>query len=515
MNPVTPDQYTISLGTAGGSLRAETSATIKEALEGSGISFPNNCNGKGKCLSCRIEFLSTPPPMTELESRLFDSGSNYRMACQHKVSGDIHILLPSESTLTSDKSILDFNIPTGRKGYGIAIDLGTTSVALYLADLATGTIISQRAFLNPQMRYGGDVISRIDFAKDNLNRNRLRDCIRDRISSEINALVTQKALNRSDVTGIVLAANSAMSQIWLGYGGDGLDRVPFKGILEDRGVMEFNPTAIGLNSNCSCQVLPVLAGFVGGDITAAILASNLDQNRNVQLMIDFGTNGEVVLSAGNEIYAASTAAGPAFEGVGMSSGMPAGQGAIAGFSDKLKPTVIGGIKPLGFCGSGYIAALAGLLRRDIIDVSGLLREDETGERRWSANPDSSLPPFINQDDVRKFQLAKGAIAAGIEIICDKAGVKFDDIDKVILTGSFGNQIDPRAAMEVGLIPEMPLDRITFIDNAAGRGAALCLTDTTRLEKAMELQNSVIVVNLGEQILFQDRFVANMAFRKLT
>jgi uncharacterized 2Fe-2S/4Fe-4S cluster protein (DUF4445 family) len=509
-------QFAIKIEPSGSIFSASLNETIKEVLERNRTQFPNNCNGKGKCLSCRIEYMSDPPSMTELESKLFGTDSNYRMACQHLVKSDIHIQLPSEQTIHYEKKISEFTIKSHGVGYGIAVDLGTTSVALYLADLSTGEIIAQSIFLNPQIAYGGDVMTRIDYAKDVNNRNQLSGCIQKRVSEEIKHLIEYKRINKEDITKLIVAGNSAMSQIWLERDSGGLARAPFKSVLEGEGFIPFNPEVIGLTKrNCLCLVFPILAGFVGGDITAAILSSGLTDD-GVQLLIDLGTNGEVVLAVGDKLYAASTAAGPAFEGVGMSSGMPAVTGAIQGFSNysesDIKPVVIGGGKPLGFCGSGYISAIAKLISKGIINESGLIEKDESGERQWSANTDPELPPFITQDDVRKFQLAKGAIAAGVEILCNKAGIKFNDIDKVILTGSFGNRIDPQAAMEIGLIPDLPLDRVHFIDNAAGRGAALCLSDKSLREKAVELQKKTEVINLGELPEFQDRFVANMSFK---
>ncbi len=505
---------TITLESSGKSFPAGINLSIKEALENEGIRFSGNCNGKGKCLSCRVQFLSEPPDMTELEARLFDTGSDYRMACQHNVLNDIHILLPFDDAVHYDKSLSDFRIKPVGSGYGIAVDLGTTTVALYVANLENGEIVAQRTFLNPQLAYGGDVMTRIEFASDYNGKQKLHDSIHDRITSEIEDILQLMKLEKSSITKLVIAANSVMSQFWRGYDGEGLARVPFRSILEERGFVEFDPMSVGLPTDCQCRMLPVLASFIGGDITAAILAANL-QDAGVRLLIDLGTNGEVVLTVNGEIYAASTAAGPAFEGIGMSSGMPAVTGAVFGLDDELKPLVTGNVKPLGFCGSGYIAAIAALLSRGTIAESGLMRPDKHGERRWSVNSDASLPPFITQDDVRKFQLAKGAIAAGIEILCDKAGVQSNRIDGIILTGSFGNRIDPGAAMRVGLIPESVLDRITFIDNAAGRGAAMCLTDVECIKAAIDLQKEVKVINLGELEQFQDRFVANMNFRKFS
>jgi len=518
--------YHITIEPEGKKIKGLAGETIKEALERSGYFFPNNCGGKGRCLSCRIEYLDNIPPLTELESVYFSDNSNYRMACQQRLTEDIHISVSGFTVFENSKLIDDLVLKGGGNGYGIAVDLGTTLVAIYIVDLSKRKLIAQCSFLNPQIRYGGDVMSRLDFAKQETNRATLTNLTHKRIREVIRRSLSQHVIERGEVSRMFVVGNSAMTHLWLGMSGEGLERAPFRSPLEKKNELSFDAKLVGLTGKCKASVSPILAGYVGGDTVAAILASDLDRKPGKRLLIDFGTNGEVVLSTNGKLTATSTAAGPAFEGVGMRCGMPAISGAIDGFNSDGKPHVIGSEIPIGFCGSGYISALRMLLEQGILNPSGLLERNSDDNREWS--PMLSGVPVITQDDIRQFQLAKGAVAAGIEILCGRAeihppfsspptsrgGKNINNLDEIILTGSFGSRIDPQAAINIGLIPDIPVDRITFIDNGAGRGAVLCLSDDHCRKRAINLQKTVKVINLGEMPDFQDRFVENMTFRKL-
>jgi uncharacterized 2Fe-2S/4Fe-4S cluster protein (DUF4445 family) len=308
---------------------------------------------------------------------------------------------------------------------------------------------------------------------------------------------------------VILAGNTVMTHLFLGWGGEGLERAPFQSPFQHRGWLPFNPGILGLNDHCTCELVPILSGFIGGDTTAAIIAADLDNKKSQRLLIDVGTNGEIVLSQNGTLYAVSTAAGPAFEGVGMHSGMPALKGAIEGISPNGEPLVIGGGSALGFCGSGYISCIDFLRKKGILSPAGLLRENEDKKRSWS--PYKNNEPMITQDDIRKFQLAKSALAAGSEILFRETGISAEELAEITITGAFGNRIDPKSAVKIGLLPYIPQERITFIDNAAGRGAALCLGKSYFKERALTLQQTVKVLNLGEHPAFQEVFIKNMSF----
>ena len=493
-------------------IEAGRGETFRSALSRSGYFFPQNCGGKGQCGHCRIEFENPQPKMLPREIELLGAESTQRLACLRRVNQDTIIRLPAVLEWSGDKTITDFAVAgSNTAGYGIAVDLGTTLVALYLADLSKGAIMAQASFLNPQVHYGGDVMTRLEQAKSEDQRKILTDIVHRALEESINTLLVRTGVPGDKIRRTFISGNTAMTHLLLGRGGEGLERAPFRSPLEGNGILNLDSTRIGLDSDCLCEICPVIRGFIGGDTTAAIVAAGLDQNSGNRLLIDLGTNGEIVLSVGGKLWATSTAAGPAFEGVGMHDGMPALKGAIEGLSETGEPFVIGGGEPLGFCGSGYISAMAYILKTRIMNPTGLLEKNAANKRVWSPLQPSKSSPAIYQDDVRKFQLAKGAIAAGIEILRRAAGIKITDIDEIFVTGSFGNRIDPQATMEIGLIPSLPLDRVIFLDNAAGRGALFCLASEDYKARAVQLQKDVNIINLGDHPDFQDAYIANMSF----
>lgn len=506
------DQFKIIIEPDAQPAAAKSGETFRSALSRAGYYFPQNCGGKGQCGQCRIEYRSKTPRSLRREEELLGKDNLHRLACLHKVTEDAVISLPIERAWEIDKSVNGFQpAESDVDGCGIAVDLGTTAVALYLVDLSKGRIAAQHSFLNPQARFGGDVMTRLDRAKSEIHRRELTDIIRSGITEGIEALLAKGDVDKQRVLRLFLAGNTPMIHLFTGLAGEGLEKAPFRSPLEGEGIIPLDHSWIGLNATCRCEICPVIQGFVGGDTTAGIIAARLDENRGNRLLIDLGTNGEIVLAKDGFIRATSTAAGPAFEGVGMRYGMPALKGAIEGFSEDGEPFVIGGGQPKGFCGSGYISALALLLKQKLMDTTGLLEKDLEGQRRWSPLPDSGKTPVIIQEDVRKFQYAKGAVAAGIEILLSEAGLQPDQLDEIIVTGSFGNRIDPIATMDIGLIPPVAPEKVSFIDNAAGRGAMLCLGNDHYKERALNLQKNVHILNLGEHPRFQDIYIANMAF----
>jgi uncharacterized 2Fe-2S/4Fe-4S cluster protein (DUF4445 family) len=470
--------------------------SLKEVLNRNGIQFLNDCGGEGVCGSCKV---------------LYQGESDFRLACQQAVSQDIALIIPEASGSTLLKRITDLKVaPCAESGYGIACDLGTSILAFYLVSKAEGRILAQYSVLNPQLAKGGDVITRLEYAKSDEGRSELHRLIIEALAQGVDYLLSAHGIGKTEITHLSVAGNSAMTHFLLGKAGEGLERAPYISPLQGKGFLHFAPALVGLNHDCECVVFPILGGFIGGDTTAGIVAANLDFAKETQALIDFGTNGEIVLAYKGTLWATSTAAGPAFEGVGMACGMPALNGAIEAISPQGELQVIGESVPNGFCGSGYISTIAYLLNKGIIASNGLLRENSSHLRRWSPLDDGSEPAIV-QDDIRKFQLAKSAIASGLEIICREVRITTEEIHRLFITGSFGNRIDPASAIAVGLLPNLPGERIAFIDNGAGRGAILYILDRNIHKRILRLQNRIVTLNLGEREDFQERFVNNLRF----
>ncbi|MBU0518654.1 DUF4445 domain-containing protein [bacterium] len=505
-------EYTVLLNPDGREIKVQKGQNLRSALASAGIFFPQNCTGKGKCGHCRVLFETELPPVQKREAELLGEHTDYRLACLQHIQSDCEISIPRLQEWRIEKNIRDFDF-AGRvsRSFGIAIDLGTTVIAFYLADFSQGIITEQYSVLNPQVHQGGDVMTRLTLARKPEQREALTASVRQGLTDGIKKLLATAQIAVDSISTVSLAGNTTMLHLLLGRDGEGLEIAPFRSPLEGRKKLVLDPAWIGLSARTKCDLFPVLTGFIGGDTTAAIIAADMDLPEGHRLLIDLGTNGEIVLTANGDILATSTAAGPAFEGVGMAAGMPALQGAIEGISDEGDPFVIGGGEPVGYCGSGYISTIAYLHKAGIIDKTGLIRQDHENIRRWTPIPQSRQDLYLTQDDVRKFQLAKAAIAAGIEILCEQAGLDPAQLDEIIVTGSFGNRVTPKSAVAVGLIPDIPIEKITFMDNAAGRGALLCLGNSHFVRRAADLPGKVKVVNLGDHSNFQDIYVANMSF----
>ncbi len=498
---------TITTQPDGTAIKTRVGANIKRELERNGQVFLNNCGNRGECLSCAAIFEENPPEMTNREQLAFGMDSRFRMTCQHTLKENITIFLPHSGENEISKPLSDFCIDGGGSGWGIGVDLGSTVVALYLANLKTGEIVGQHSFLNPQIKFGGDVMSRLEAAKDRKSLLELTGHIHSGIAKAINYLCHLNEIDQTEINKIFIAGNSVMSHFWLGHAGEGIERVPFRSFLEGQGSIKFDPGFISLSEVTDCRICPIIEGFIGGDTVAAIIASGIDRKKGNRLLIDLGTNGEIVLANDGVLSCTSTAAGPAFEGVGMASGMPAVTGAVKGYDPEGNPDVIGDIEAVGICGSGYIEVIARLLEDGNMSPTGLLEKDEAGRRSLYL----SEKVQITQDDIRKFQLAKGAVAAGIEMLIRHAGIDPASIDEIILTGSFGSRVDPLSAIKVGLIPDIQLNKVSFIDNAAGRGSVLCLGNKLYQDRAEIIQKRAKVINLGETDGFEELFVKNMHF----
>ncbi len=403
-----------------------------------------------------------------------------------------------------------------------------------LWDLGEGRQIASYAEANPQNEFGLDVISRITYCrqdKGNLNvlRGRIRECM-NRIIAELcqNAEIRNKDIVKASVCG-----NTTMSHIFAGYSPDSLAVMPFRpaytGILE----MTAEEAGLTMRQGGTVTVLPNLAGHVGGDITAGLVASRLQECRELTFFIDIGTNGEIALTDGDRILVCSTAAGPAFEGASILCGMRAATGAIEKViieDGNVLFRTIGEAKPQGICGSGIIDAVAQMVKAGLIkktgrmageadaDSLGLSEEfkmrlpSDDKERQFIiAFGKNSEDIVITQKDIREVQLAKGAVAAGMALMLEKMGKSMSDIDNVLVAGAFGNYIDKENAMTIGLLPAIAGDKIKFIGNTAGAGVSMCLMNGNELETAKNLPDKVEHLELAKMSNFQETYIKAMNF----
>ena len=485
------------------------------------------------------------PPEQTLDNQIADL-TNLKSALEPNLSGvtaDLDVLrkLPNvirgskfKATLVLDGSRL-MDIEPGNttdKKYGLAVDIGTTTVVCAVVDLNTGSDMAVASALNTQAVHGADVISRINYS---VEHQRGLDELGDRVTQVIRQITEsacmEAGVDPGNVYEVTVVGNTTMTHLFLKLPVRNLALLPYVAVVSDPVEVTASQLGLGVNPNANVYVLPNIAGFVGADTVGVILASALHESDSIKLAIDIGTNGEVMLGSRDRLLTCSCAAGPAFEGAMITHGMRAAPGAIerVQLDDRPICSVIKGGQPTGICGSGLIDVVAEMLRLGIIDSTGRmsaaddLGTDVTpGLREYLSRNDEYGPHLIlsrsngrevviTQKDVRQVQLAKGAITAGVRILMNALGVRSEDISEVLLAGAFGNYIRKENAIRMGLIPEFPLDKVNFIGNAAAVGAKMALISREAREDAKRISESTDYIELAMDANFQDEFVEAMSF----
>lgn len=403
-----------------------------------------------------------------------------------------------------------------RDTFGIAIDIGTTTLAGYLINLSNGEELETYAAMNPQRVYGSDVVSRIEYTtRDGKGLDTLTGLIRQVINRMIGFFIEKCNLKAEDIYHIVVSGNTVMTHLLCGFPVQNITESPFIPVVNRRCDFEAHELGISMSSFGIVTVMPGVSAYIGSDTVACLLSSGMFEDEDTNLLIDIGTNGEMVIGNRNRMFACSAAAGPAFEGAQLYHGMCALPGAISAFiikSGALVASTIQGMPATGICGSGYVDAIANMRRLGMIDESGKIldkAEYVNGYKaiRVACNKEKNI--YITQKDIRDIQMAKAAIAAGIEIIGQYCGVKLEDIKNVYLAGGFGNYILPENAIAIGLLPKVTAGKIKGIGNGAGAGAKMALKSARLLNDAQTVSQNVKVVELALEKSFQKIFIERM------
>lgn len=417
--------------------------------------------------------------------------------------------------------------------WGIAIDIGTTTVTLWLVDLITGDVRAQTSDYNGQIARGEDVISRIVYAGKNgggeemrnlvlATINRLIDVVCKRASARLDK--SEKSVTPQDIVKATVVGNSTMTHLLLGIPASNIRFAPFVTTVNHVPLLTGQDVGLNINPQGVVDCLPGVASYVGSDITAGVLASGMDDTARITLFMDVGTNGEIVFGSNEWMVACACSAGPAFEGAGVVSGMRATRGAIEEVwinSDTFEPTyrVIGRGKPAGLCGSGLISLLAELFMTGVIDKAGHLnaqlgipriREGEHGPEyvvEWAAETQTGKDISITHVDIDNLLRAKGAIFAGYSVLAESVGVPMDMIEQMLIGGSFGKYINVEKAVQIGLLPDLPWDRFQFLGNTAVRGAYYALLDKRARERVREIAQRMTYIELSADNSFYEAFIS--------
>jgi uncharacterized 2Fe-2S/4Fe-4S cluster protein (DUF4445 family) len=432
----------------------------------------------------------------------------------------------SARCLVHGKTLLDVRPPSSNPVYGLAIDIGTSTVSMALLDLTTLAMLSVETQRNPQGAYGGDFMSRIAFAMEKEeNLLELHRKIVNRINRMIERLVLSYGIDRRDIVLMTVAGNAVMHHLFFGLDVKALGGFPFRPVQKDLLTVPAAELAIELAPATPIVGLPLVSGYIGADTVGVVLALDLLGRKDTAIAVDVGTNAEVALVHRGKLYVCSAPAGPAFEGAQMACGTQARPGAITKVAidesgQRLRFDTVEERPPFGIAGTGIIDAVAELTRVGVLDASGRMQEAE----RWPAwlrerahtagemkafvvaRDTENRPLYLHQGDVRELQLAKAATATAIHYVMSAAGIKAAELDHVYVAGAFGSYLDPVSILRIALLPDVPLERVQFIGNAALAGAVLATLSRRHLETAVRVAQEAVRVDMATDESFQDVFV---------
>lgn len=476
--------------------------TLLAALRKAGFSVPAACGGRGKCGKCRVKINGVQ-----------------RLACKVIPTDGDTVELPEAAGGAILTETVDIAAPkAAQSGIAAAVDLGTTTVAVRIYDLKNAAELRTLSAWNAQAAYGGDVISRIRYTMDEPDGlHELSALIRRQTEDLILTALAECGRDKAELKSVFLAGNTVMQHIFAGLPVRSIATAPFK--PETLFEAPTGDTLLGAEVNFS----PCVAGYVGGDITAGLLASKLCSAGGSSLFLDIGTNGEMALVSGGRVSCCAVASGPAFEGAGISCGMPALSGAVSHmrYDRGFLYDVIGAVEPVGICGSGLIDLAATLLKLGCIDNGGRLLPPECVPERLRRyiRPDGqgngvfylTENVYLTAADVRSLQLAKAAVAGGVEVLLARHGIKASDLTRVCLAGGFGNYIDPKSAMVLGMLPEIAPERLRCLGNTSLAGASMAAVDPEERRELRSCAEKSEYIELSGLREFTEAFTDNMTF----
>jgi len=417
---------------------------------------------------------------------------------------------------------------TRDESYGVAFDLGTTTVVGTLMNLRTGMAEAVRSTLNGQAPFGADVISRISHGmQGDEAKAELREAIQRTMNTVLGELYESAGVARERVYEAVVVGNATMLHLLLGIDATPISMMPFTPAFREPLYLPARDVGLDIHPGGYVQTLPVIGAYVGADIVAGVVATGLAREEKLRVFVDVGTNGEIVLGSVKRVLCTAAPAGPAFEGSQIRCGMRATDGAIEGvtLSDHVELQVIGGdIAPKGICGSGLVDTVAQLRLVGLLDAGGKMRSREEVPEHPLSDRLITIDGvrafllaenvYLSQRDVRELQFGKGSIATGIKVLMDVMGVTVADLDEVLLGGSFGSYLNPESAKIIGLVPPVDVDRILSVGNTAGEGAKMSLLSFRERQIAFELPDKIEYVELSGRSDFNDSFVSVLAFPEL-
>lgn len=531
------NNVSIIISQTGRKISCERGNLLKSLLD-AGAFVDNPCNGTGVCGKCKVRVLSGEcSAMSETERKLLsleEAQRGIRLSCMTELYGDAEIetLQTERKARVLTKGYMpEFERDAYSSGYGIAIDIGTTTVVTVLVDMASGKELGAASMINAQKHFGLDVLTRITYEYEH------PDCgvreLQEAIVQSINAMI-KEVCEEAGIEGgskavreITVAANCTMTHMLLGVDARSIGRAPYK--PEFLGAQTLPAKKIGIEAGEDTQLycLPQVSAYIGADIVAGAYVCELQKAKEKILFIDIGTNGEIVLACGGRLLCCSCAAGPALEGMNISSGMRAAEGAVEDVEiteQGIRLKTIGEGKPVGICGSGILAVVKELLRTGIVKRTGVFvkkdKLEETDYRYSMIRMNGTKREFIlhekplllvTQGDVRQVQLAKGAILSGVTALLNRAGISIEELNRVMIAGQFGAHLPTDSLTGIGILPQVVRDKLIYVGNSSKTGAYMALMSCKARREIEELAGKMEYMELAETENYERIFPESMIF----
>lgn len=502
-------------------ISCEHGTNLLKALLQEGFFVENPCNGNGTCGKCGVKVVSGEHP-------------GIRLACQVEVTEDLQVELLGKEK--EGKVLTSGYVPEFQKeytnGYGVAVDIGTTTAALDLVRLSDGEVVAQGAMLNAQKQFGQDVLTRITYEYDHPDTGAadLQAAIVDSLNTEMEKLCGQAGICREEIQKIHVAANCTMLHMLLGVDARPIGRAPYRPVFTEAQTRRASEIGLKAGEETILYCLPSVSAYIGADIVAGAYVCGLQREQERVLFIDIGTNGEIVLASDGRLLSCSCAAGPALEGMNISCGMRAADGAVEDVKiteEGVVLTTIGDTAPEGLCGSGILAAVKELIRTGLVKKTGVFVKKEdlspedyrypmirlNGKKRefvLKEKPDL----YITQGDVRQVQLAKGAILSGFTALLKKAGIEMKDLSRVLIAGQFGAHLPAEFLTGVGILPKEVEDRLVYVGNTSKTGAYMTLMSRKAREEMEALAGTIEYMELAQTENYERIFTESMIFPEI-